>query len=262
MNTAVRRSPASTLNGHRAVLERVEPKQSSSLISEELHGKPYARAEGKTRVYVVAENRLLREALSRMLMRRAEISVTGVEPAGPFRAEALLETNAEILLLTARGSLAEDIATIRQVRAIAPDIQILMVGMDDQEANFFQYVRAGIKGYLHRDASAEDVIAAMHAVQAGEAVCSGSLCATLFRFLESEATSLPSARIYHQFGLTRREQQIVPMLAQGLTNKEIANHFCLSEQTIKNHLYRMKQKIGATDRLGIVHLCRTQGFFV
>ena len=48
----------------------------------------------------------------------------------------------------------------------------------------------------------------------------------------------------------------------GLTNKEIANHFCLSEQTVKNHLYRMKQKVGADDRLGIVQVCRTQGFML
>jgi len=57
--------------------------------------------------------------------------------------------------------------------------------------------------------------------------------------------------------LTRREQQLIPLIAEGLTNKEIANRFCLSEQTVKNHLY---QKIGAEDRLGIVQVCRTEGF--
>jgi len=53
---------------------------------------------------------------------------------------------------------------------------------------------------------------------------------------------------------------LIPLIAEGLTNKEIANRFCLSEQTVKNHLYRMKQKIGAEDRLGIVQVCRTEGF--
>ena len=54
----------------------------------------------------------------------------------------------------------------------------------------------------------------------------------------------------------------MPLIAQGLTNKEIANHFSLSEQTVKNHLYRMKHKIGAEDRLEMVQLYRTQGFLV
>ena len=115
---------------------------------------------------------------------------------------------------------------------------------------------------MPRDASAEDVLEAMHAVQAGEAVCPGALCALLFRFFEREATSVHSATLHPRLGLTRREQQIVPLIAQGLTNKEIANRFCLSEQTVKNHLYRMKHKVGAGDRFGIVHLCRTQGFLV
>jgi len=66
--------------------------------------------------------------------------------------------------------------------------------------------------------------------------------------------------VHQRLGLTRREQQLIPLIAEGLTNKEIANRFCLSEQTVKNHLYRMKQKIGADDRLGIVQMCRTQGF--
>jgi len=69
-----------------------------------------------------------------------------------------------------------------------------------------------------------------------------------------------SASVRQQLGLTRREQQLIPLIAEGLTNKEIANRFCLSEQTVKNHLYRMKHKIGADDRLGIVKVCRTQGF--
>jgi DNA-binding NarL/FixJ family response regulator len=63
-------------------------------------------------------------------------------------------------------------------------------------------------------------------------------------------------------GLTRREQQLVPLIAKGFTNKEIANHFCLSEQTVKNHLYHRKHKIGAEDRLNIVERFRSQGFLL
>src|SRR5260370_46028 len=108
--------------------------------------------------------------------------------------------------------------------------------------------------------SAEDVVEGVRALQGGEAICPGLLCATLFRYLEREATSFPSASVHQRLGLTRREQQLIPLIAEGLTNKEIANRFCLSEQTVKNHLYRMKHKIGAEDRLGIVQVCRTSGF--
>lgn len=137
-----------------------------------------------------------------------------------------------------------------------------MLGALGNEGEFLQCVRAGVRGYLSRDAAPDEILQAIFAVRAGSAVCPGKLCAELFRYFETEAKSLPSASIHQRMGLTRREQQLIPLVARGLTNKEIANHFSLSEQTVKNHLYRMKHKIGADDRLSIVHLCRMQGFMV
>jgi two-component system response regulator DesR len=108
-------------------------------------------------VYIAAENRLLREALSRMLTRQEDIDVVGFNSTGPFHVEGLIEEKADILLLTSRGSRGEDVFVIRQVRLTAPTVRILLVGMTEDETEFFQYVRAGIRGYLPRDASAEDV---------------------------------------------------------------------------------------------------------
>jgi DNA-binding NarL/FixJ family response regulator len=220
------------------------------------------RAGGKPRVFVAAENRLLREALSRMLVKGGDIEVAGMGTAEPFHAENLLKEQADILLLTSRGSMNEDLTAIRKVRSCAPNVQILLIGMAGEETEFMQCVRAGVHGYLPKEASAEDVVEGVRAVQAGKAVCPGALCALLFHYFEREATSFPSASVRQRMGLTRREQQLIPLIAEGLTNKEIANRFCLSEQTVKNHLYRMKHKVGAEDRLSIVQVCRTQGFMV
>jgi DNA-binding NarL/FixJ family response regulator len=211
---------------------------------------------------VAAENRLLREALSRMLAKSREMEVIGMESAEPFQTEDVFREQADILLLSSRGNQSEDLALIRRIRSTAEQVLILLIDVAGDEADFLQCVRAGVRGYLPRDASSEDVVDAVRAVQAGKAVCPGTLCAALFRYFELEACSFPSASAHQRLGLTRREQQLIPLIAEGLTNKEIANRFCLSEQTVKNHLYRMKQKIGADGRLGIVQVCRTQGFLI
>jgi DNA-binding NarL/FixJ family response regulator len=216
----------------------------------------------KARVFIAAENRLLREVLSRMLSKLEDMDVVGMQAAEPFRTEDLIREEAEILLLTSRGTINEDLLAIRKVRVTAPNVQIMLIGVTGAELEFLQCVRAGVSGYLPRDASAENVVEGVRALRAGEAVCPGTFCAALFHYLEREATSFPSASVHQRLGLTRREQQLIPLIAEGLTNKEIANHFCLSEQTVKNHLYRMKHKVGAGDRLGIVQVCRTQGFIV
>ena len=219
-----------------------------------------ASTKRKPRVFVAAENRLLREALSRALVKNGEIEVVGMDLAEPFQAEDLLREETDILLMSSHGNRNEDLTAVRAVRTAAPKVQILLIGVTGEEAEFMQCVRAGVRGYLPRDASADDVVDGIRSLQEGKAICPGTLCATLFRYLEREATSFPSASVHQQLGLTRREQQLIPLIAEGLTNKEIASRFCLSEQTVKNHLYRMKHKIGAEDRLGIVQVCRTQGF--
>jgi DNA-binding NarL/FixJ family response regulator len=216
----------------------------------------------KPSVFVAADNRLLREALAHMLAKKGDIEVTGLDSVAPLQAEQVTQTNADVLLLTSHGTLNEDLLMIQQVRAAAPKIRILLLGMAKSDGEFLQCVRAGISGYLLHDASSQDVVEGVRAVHAGAAVCPGMLCTALFRYFESEASSVPCASARRRLGLTRREQQLLPLIAKGLTNKEIANHFSLSEQTVKNHLYRMKHKTGAGDRLDIVQLYRVQGFLV
>ena len=69
--------------------------------------------------------------------------------------------------------------------------------------------------------------------------------------------SVPNPKLRAMHGLTRREQQLLPLIAQGLTNKEIASHLGLSEQTVKNHIHRILQKVGSEDRLSAIHALET-----
>ena len=248
------------------VARSARPNGPRQIAREQSDGKRVAEAGGvlatKVSVFVAADNRLLRETLARMLMKKGNIEVTGLESALPMQAEAVAKTDADVLLLASRGTLNDDLLMIQEVRVSAPGIRILLLGMAKNEAEFLQCVRAGIRGYLLHDASSDEVLEGVRAVHAGEAVCPGAMCTVLFRYFESEAALLPCASARRRLGLTRREQQLLPLIGKGLTNKEIANHFSLSEQTVKNHLYRMKRKTGAEDRLDIVQLYRIQGFLV
>jgi len=214
----------------------------------------------KARVYVATADAARQSLLSRALTKSGEIEVVSTNPTAPFQAEKLAGAEADILLLASCGQLAEDVGVIRAVRTGFPEVGILLLVRSSNQAEFLQFVRAGIHGCLLWDALASELVEAVRTLQMGEVVCPGKLCAALFRHIEREATSFPCARLYQLTGLTRREQQLIPLIAQGQTNKEIANHFCLSEQTVKNHLYRMKHKAGAANRLDIVQVCRDNGF--
>jgi DNA-binding NarL/FixJ family response regulator len=216
----------------------------------------------KPRVQIWAQNQLVREALCRVLSKHEGILLLDTQSGASFDAARLATKPTDVLVFISRGSFVADIEQIGAIRAQVPGLKILLVGSAKEDAEFLQYVRAGISGYLWRDASAEDIAQGVLNVHAGKAVCPGELCAALFRFFEDAEPRLPFASPTQRLGLTRREQQIVPLIAKGFTNKEIANHFCLSEQTVKNHLYRMKHKIGAEDRLSIVQKFRHHGLLL
>jgi DNA-binding NarL/FixJ family response regulator len=218
--------------------------------------------ETKGRIFVVAYNRLLRETLAKLLSKRSELDVVGQCAATAEGVVELIGSQANILLFNSGGDLGTDLLLVRRIRMQAPRIRVMMLGMNDDPAEFLQCVRAGISGYVLRDASSQRVVEAVQAVCQGGAFCDGHLCQLLFNYFQKSANALPSSIVRESLGLTQREQELIPLLARGASNKEIADQFCLSEQTVKNHLYRMKLKVGASNRLGIVHLCRTHGLNV
>jgi|ERR1051325_267726 DNA-binding NarL/FixJ family response regulator len=227
-----------------------------------LKAKEVLRAR-KIRVYVHADTVFLQERLARALGNEKDFEVVmdaAFASEDGKNANAPANTEKEILVVFSSGLVLEDLRRIHGWKIAMPELKVLLLGASQKEADFLQYARGGINGFLPGDVEAKELVCAVLGLSMGEAVCSGKQCAILFRHFEKEAETFPSAALHRDLGLTRREQQLIPLLTRGLTNKEIANHFSLSEQTVKNHLYRMKRKIGAHGRLEIADVCRQHGF--
>jgi DNA-binding NarL/FixJ family response regulator len=208
-------------------------------------------------VFILAENRLLREALTRILNKKSELRVVGASAFTPDIVQQVAQVAPDVLLSDSAAMVLSELRLVPEVRAAIPGLKVVMIGMDANRETFLRGVRDGIVGYVLKDASAAEVAAAVRAVAMGEAVCPPVLCRDLFEQVAKQTS--PSANgfvIRHNLGLTRREQQLVHMISRGLTNKEIASELNLSEQTVKNHIHRMLRKLGASDRLAAVELCR------
>jgi DNA-binding NarL/FixJ family response regulator len=208
------------------------------------------------RVFIAAENRLLREALARVVAKSESHEVAGLN-SYTFDSSALVEAGTSVLLVASRGSIEEDCATIIGVRAKLPELRILLIGTASDEEEFLRCVQAGISGYLLRDASAHEVLEAVEVVHSGDAVCPGSWCQTLFHCFQRQSTTAPGS-IRQAVEFTPRQQQLIPLIAQRLTNAEIARQLGLSEHTIKNHVHRMMRQTGAKDRLEVANCSARQ----
>ena len=212
-------------------------------------------------VFLLAENRLLREALLRILSKKDDIHVVGSGAYSLSVFEQILSTKANVIVLDSVSPVLAENGALHKL-LLNPAIRVVMVGMEAEEDTFLRVVQAGALGYILKDASALEVARTIRAVAAGEAVCPAALSVALFQWVARTRPSIPSLHLKNTLGLTRREQQLVGLIQQGLTNKEMASRLNLSEQTVKNHMHRMLRKLGAPDRLSIVETCRNQGLSI
>ena len=213
----------------------------------------------QVRVYLAIQNRLLREALVRLFRKRTDLLIVGQCAPTETRVPAVLESQCEILILDSLHSALGN-TELTALEALGDAVKTLLIGMDADEKQFMAAVRAGIMGYLLKDASTSDVIAAVRTVARGEAVCPTRLCGALFRFVASFQGL--GAQRGSKPDLTLRQQQLVSLVAKGLTNKEIASQLHLSEFTVRNHIYRIFKQVDAESRSQAVEAIRSYGYSI
>jgi len=207
------------------------------------------------------ENRLLREALFRLFRKRSDFLVVGEggqANATPWQA---LNTVCDVLVIDSceLAWLAECRLNNRGGRTA---FRTILIGMEPDQERFMTAIHSGVMGYLLRDASASDLVAAVRAVHQGEAVCPPQLCSTLFRFVADVVEGKPSERTRTKPELTLRQQQLIALVAKGLTNKEIASHLNLSEFTVRNHIHRILKQVDAGTRSQAVETIRAHGYSI
>jgi len=212
---------------------------------------------GKISVFLLAENRLLREALAKILNKKTDITVVGSAPLSSGVVLKITASSPQVLLFDPPHNTRGECSIIPPLRKALPTLKVVMIGMDPDKELFLRAVRDGIAGYVLKDATAPEVADAVRSVAENQAVCPAALCQALFEYVARQSPAYPNLLVKHHMGLTRREQQLVEMIGRGFTNKEIAVTLGLSEQTIKNHIHRMLRKLGASDRLAAAEMCRT-----
>src|SRR2546425_8813554 len=213
------------------------------------------------RVFLMMENRLLREALIRLLRKRSDLVVVGYDEPVDATSYQVLESPFDVLLIDSFQTTCPTAKIVRETGGKAA-YKAVLIGMEPDEELFMAAVRSGVMGYLLKDASAAELVAAVRAVYRGGAVCPPQLCATLFRFVAHVVEETPVKRTASKPDLTLRQQQLVTLVAKGLTNKEIATQLNLSEFTVRNHIHRILKQVDAGSRSEAVETIRAHGYAI
>jgi two-component system nitrate/nitrite response regulator NarL len=213
------------------------------------------------RAFLLIENRLLREALIRLFRKRSDLEVVGQGSPTDETPLGIFESQCNVLV---GDSLLHDrlTASFAAKGGMPEGCKIILVGMEPDEEQFLGAVRSGVTGYLLQDASASDVVGSVRAVFRGEAVCPPQLCSALFRFVAKSSTEIALQDLPPKPDLTLRQQQLVTLVAKGLTNKEIASHLNLSEFTVRNHIHNILKQVDASSRSEAVETIRACGYSI
>lgn len=202
----------------------------------------------------------MREMLARILGKKPGMQVIDALESFPDEPGPMADYRADVVVLDGVNARLGDPHVAPEVSEAARQTRVIVLGVEEDEVLFLRAVQAGVVGYIAQNASALDVLAAVRTVMQDEVVCPARLCRFLFRHVAQTADRAREIVGHPPSSFTRREQQLLPLIAQGLTNKEIAARLNLSEQTIKNHVHSILKKAGSKDRLRAVRICRAQGW--
>lgn len=214
------------------------------------------------KVFLIAENRLLRETLARVLHKRAGFGVVGVSQATAPAWEEINTAQCEIVLTDCLAS-GRDSGIVSELLEHIPQLKVILFGMDEDPELFLKCASLGVSGYVLKDASTMEIISAVRGVAQGEAACPPRLCLTLIQHVAREHRQRPKLsgnRDQTRCLLTYRQLELLGLVAQGLSNKEIAASLHLSEFTVKNHVRRIMKQVDAEDRYEAVNVIRASGF--
>ena len=198
--------------------------------------RPPVRA---TRALIVSDVRLYREGLAAALAARPDLELVGAVASLDDALELLESERRAVVVLDTGMPQALDIA--RALMRVAPLTKIVAVAVADDAADVVACAEAGMAGYVSRDGSIEDVASAIHGVVRGELRCSPSMVSTLFRRLALLAPN--RAAVGDEALLTKREIEIVALIDDGLSNKEIGRRLRIGTPTVKNHVHHILEKL-------------------
>ena len=202
------------------------------------------------RVLVVDDQELFRRGLIMLLSGDTDIEVVGEASDGITATELAVKTAPDVILLDVRMPRRTGVEACRAIKEAVPATKIIMLTVSDEEADLYESVKNGAAGYLLKDSSIEEVAQAIRVVNEGQSLISPSMAVKLID--EFKQMSKPEREQGPALRLTERELEVLRLVAKGLNNREVAKELFISENTVKNHVRNILEKLQLHSRMEAV----------
>jgi DNA-binding NarL/FixJ family response regulator len=214
----------------------------------------------KIRLLLVEDNRLLREGLAAMLNEQPDIEVVAAFGNGKDAVlEATRELNPQIILLDLGLKGQNSLRLVEAVKKEYSAVNLIVMDLIPVQADMIEFVKAGVSGFILKDATFNDFAGTIRSVAAGTSVLPPSLTGSLFSQIIERVPGEEKASLIESVRMTKREREVIDLIAEGLSNKEIAQRLSIATFTVKSHVHNILDKLALHTRLQVASYAHTQG---
>jgi DNA-binding NarL/FixJ family response regulator len=204
----------------------------------------------KIRILIIEDNRVLRDGLAIMLNGQPDMHVVGTIGSGNSILVKASETKPHIILLDVGLKDLNELSVIESVRENLPDAKVIGMGLVPSQSEIVEFVSAGASGFILKNASVKEFLRTVHSVAQGVKVLPPSLTDSLFsHVVELALLKKKKGNVAQAVRMTKREREIIVLIADGLSNKEIAQRLNIATHTVKSHVHNVMEKLALHTRL-------------
>jgi len=204
------------------------------------------------RVLIADDQALFRRGLCVVLGTETHIDVVGEAENGEDAVAKAESLAPDVVLMDVRMPRLNGIDAARRIRDLSPGTRIIMLTVSDEEDDLYEAIKAGANGYLLKEISVEEVAEAIRAVVQGQSLISPSMASKLLSEFNSLAKKAAERQQFPHPALTTRELEVLKLVAKGMSNREVAEGLFISENTVKNHVRNILEKLHLHSRMEAV----------
>jgi two-component system nitrate/nitrite response regulator NarL len=206
----------------------------------------------KIQVLLIEDNRLLREGITALLKKQPDMHVVTTVGNGENILEMIGKHNPNIVLLDLGLRSQNSLKVVKLVKQNFQETKIIVMDLIPLQADVFEFVQAGVSGFMLKDISVKEFLKTIRSVYKGTRVLPPNLTGSLFsQIVEHAVSGSKTSVITESIRMTKRERQVIELIADGCTNKEIAQKIHLSTYTVKSHVHNILEKLALNTRVQI-----------
>jgi DNA-binding NarL/FixJ family response regulator len=236
------------------------PKRTDAKVTRKVSATGEVAAEaGPIALVLIDDNRLLREGIVAMVSSQPGFKVLAASADAAEALNKVREAKPDVVLVDFGLEDHDSLSLTATVHAEVPEAKVVVMGLQPNQEDVAQYVRAGARGFIMKDASFEEFFTTIRAVARGAQVLPTQLTNSLFTQIVRNTPAKDKARVMEAVRLTTRERQVIDLLGEGLSNKEISARLHIAVHTVKSHVHNVLEKLALHSRLEVAAFSHASG---